>query len=64
MLTARLSLVLPTVSHRGHALPSIRAAKPITIDGLRLTGTDHLLELGCGTGDDAEALALRETMIK
>lgn len=45
-------------------MPSIRAAKPITIDGLRLTGTDHLLELGCGTGDDAEALALRETMIK
>ena len=36
----------------GNALPSICAATPIIIDGLR-----HMLEVGCGTGDDAEALA-------
>lgn len=36
----------------GDALPSICAAMPIIIDGLR-----HMLEVGCGTGDDAEAPA-------
>jgi SAM-dependent methyltransferase len=41
----------------GNALPSIRAAKPIIIGGLSLTGSEHVLELGCGTGDDAIALA-------
>ena len=49
---ARQGLVLPTVARRGQRVASICAATPIIIDGLR-----HMLEVGCGTGDDAEALA-------
>ena len=41
----------------GNALPGIRAAKPVILEGLRLKAGDVAADLGCGAGDDAVVLA-------
>jgi ubiquinone/menaquinone biosynthesis C-methylase UbiE len=43
----------------GNALRGIQALKPIMLDQLQLRRGLRLLELGCGAGDDARALARR-----
>jgi ubiquinone/menaquinone biosynthesis C-methylase UbiE len=43
----------------GNALPSIRALKPIMLDQLALRRGLHVLEIGCGAGDDVRAIARR-----
>jgi len=40
-------------------LPGIRALKPLMLDRLGLRRGDRVLEIGCGTGDDAHAIARR-----
>jgi len=41
----------------GNKIPGIIASKPIIIAGLQLTGSEKVLDLGCGLGDDAFELA-------
>jgi ubiquinone/menaquinone biosynthesis C-methylase UbiE len=41
----------------GNAWPEVRALKAVVADELRLFPGARVLELGCGTGDDARALA-------
>ena len=41
----------------GNKLPDIVASKPVIIAGLRLTGGEKVLDLGCGLGDDTFAIA-------
>ena len=41
----------------GNKIPGIVASKPIIIAGLQLTGSEKVLDLGCGLGDDAFELA-------
>src|SRR6516165_4774666 len=41
----------------GNKLPGIIASKPIIIAGLHLTGSEKVLDVGCGLGDDAFELA-------
>lgn len=41
----------------GNALPDVRTLKAVVADELRLYTGARLLEVGCGTGDDARALA-------
>ena len=41
----------------GNKLPGIIASKPIILAGLRLTGSEKVLDVGCGLGDDAFDLA-------
>ena len=41
----------------GNALPAIRAAKPVILDGLRLRTGHVAADLGCGAGEDAVAMA-------
>jgi len=36
----------------GNKLPDIVSSKPIILAGLRLTGGENVLDLGCGLGDD------------
>lgn len=43
----------------GNALPGIRALKPMMMEQLALRRGMHVLELGCGAGDDARAFARR-----
>jgi ubiquinone/menaquinone biosynthesis C-methylase UbiE len=43
----------------GNALESIQAAKPIILDQLRLRDHQHILDAGCGTGEDVVELAAR-----
>jgi ubiquinone/menaquinone biosynthesis C-methylase UbiE len=43
----------------GNRLPGIRAAKPVMLDQLRLHRGQHVLEVGCGSGDDARTIARR-----
>ncbi|HEX4807047.1 MAG TPA: methyltransferase domain-containing protein [Conexibacter sp.] len=43
----------------GNKLPGIRAAKPLMLDQLRLHRGQHVLEVGCGAGDDVRAIARR-----
>jgi ubiquinone/menaquinone biosynthesis C-methylase UbiE len=42
---------------QGNALADIQAAKPIILDGLRLSSGKIAADFGCGTGDDAVAMA-------
>jgi ubiquinone/menaquinone biosynthesis C-methylase UbiE len=44
---------------RGNSLESIKQAKPIILDGLRLQDGQHVLDVGCGTGEDVIELAGR-----
>ena len=41
----------------GNKLPGIIASKPIILAGLQLTGSEKVLDVGCGLGDDAFELA-------
>jgi ubiquinone/menaquinone biosynthesis C-methylase UbiE len=41
----------------GNKIPGIVASKPIIIAGLKLTGGEKVLDVGCGLGDDAFELA-------
>jgi len=43
----------------GNALPGIRALKPLMLEHLALRRGMHVLELGCGAGDDVRAFARR-----
>lgn len=43
----------------GNALPGIRALKPLMLEQLALRRGMHVLELGCGAGDDVRAFARR-----
>lgn len=43
----------------GNQLPGIRALKPIMLDQLALQRGLHVLEVGCGTGDDVRTIARR-----
>ena len=43
----------------GNALPTIRASKPLILDGLRLQGGEAVLDAGCGMGADVFDLAQR-----
>jgi len=43
----------------GNALPGVRALKPLMLEQLALRRGLHVLELGCGTGDDVRAFARR-----
>jgi ubiquinone/menaquinone biosynthesis C-methylase UbiE len=43
----------------GNALPGIRALKPVMLEQLALRRGMHVLELGCGAGDDARSFARR-----
>ncbi len=42
---------------RGNALEGIRQSKPIILDALHLQAGHHVLDLGCGLGDDVFAIA-------
>jgi ubiquinone/menaquinone biosynthesis C-methylase UbiE len=41
----------------GNKIPGIIASKPIILAGLRLTGADQVLDVGCGLGDDTFEIA-------
>ena len=41
----------------GNKLPDIVSSKPIILAGLRLTGGENVLDLGCGLGDDTFEIA-------
>lgn len=43
----------------GNALPGIRALKPLMLEQLALRRGMHVLEVGCGAGDDVRAFARR-----
>jgi ubiquinone/menaquinone biosynthesis C-methylase UbiE len=43
----------------GNALPTIRASKPLLLDGLRLQGGETVLDAGCGMGADVFDIAQR-----
>jgi ubiquinone/menaquinone biosynthesis C-methylase UbiE len=43
----------------GNALPGIRALKPVMLEQLALRRGMHVLELGCGAGDDVRSFARR-----
>jgi SAM-dependent methyltransferase len=43
----------------GNALPGIRALKPLMLEQLALRRGMHVLEIGCGAGDDVRAFARR-----
>lgn len=43
----------------GNKLPGIRAVKPVMLDQMRLHRGQHVLEVGCGTGDDVRTIARR-----
>lgn len=43
----------------GNALPGIRALKPVMLQQLALRRGMHVLELGCGTGDDVRSFGRR-----
>jgi ubiquinone/menaquinone biosynthesis C-methylase UbiE len=43
----------------GNRLPGVRAVKPIMLDQLRLHRGQHVLEVGCGAGDDVRTIARR-----
>ncbi len=43
----------------GNALPGVRALKPLMVEQLALRRGLHVLELGCGTGDDVRSFARR-----
>ena len=43
----------------GNALPAIRALKPIMLDQLMLQRGMHVLEVGCGAGEDVRTIARR-----
>lgn len=40
-------------------LPAVRALKPIMLEQMRLHRGQHVLEVGCGSGDDVRAIARR-----
>ena len=41
----------------GNKIPDIVSSKPIILSGLRLTGGERVLDLGCGLGDDTFEIA-------
>ena len=41
----------------GNKNPDIVSSKPIILSGLRLTGGERVLDLGCGLGDDTFEIA-------
>src|SRR6516164_8037954 len=41
----------------GNKIPGIIASKPIILAGLRLTGAEKVLDVGCGLGDDTFEIA-------
>src|SRR5215470_549591 len=41
----------------GNKLPGIIASKPLILEGLRLRGGEHVLDLGCGMGADVFEIA-------
>lgn len=43
----------------GNALPGIRALKPVMLEQLALRRGMHVLEVGCGAGDDVRSFARR-----
>jgi ubiquinone/menaquinone biosynthesis C-methylase UbiE len=43
----------------GNRLPGVRAVKPVMLDQMRLHRGQHVLEVGCGTGDDVRTIARR-----
>src|SRR4029077_17182764 len=43
----------------GNKLPGVRALKPIMLDQMRLHRGQHVLEAGCGSGDDVRTIARR-----
>lgn len=43
----------------GNRLPSVRALKPIMLEQMALHRGQHVLEVGCGSGDDVRTIARR-----
>ncbi len=43
----------------GNQLPAVRALKPIMLEQMRLHRGQHVLEVGCGAGDDVRTIARR-----
>ena len=43
----------------GNKLPSVRALKPVMLEQMALHRGQHVLEVGCGSGDDVRAIARR-----
>lgn len=43
----------------GNRLPSVRALKPIMLEQMALHRGQHVLEVGCGAGDDVRTIARR-----
>ncbi len=43
----------------GNQLPSVRALKPVMLEQMALHRGQHVLEVGCGSGDDVRTIARR-----